>query len=155
MIKLVKVKQEFYNLCNKYGVDNELLYNESGRPCVLLVKLKYKGDLRDFVVPIRSNISPKVPKSDYFALPPNANTKPNHRHGVHYVKIFPIDRKYVDSYLTAGDVKYSVILNILNSHEKDIVESCQKYLSQCESGKVCFVTPDIDGIIKMLDMMNT
>lgn len=32
MIKLVKVKQEFYELSKKYGVDKELLFNECGRP---------------------------------------------------------------------------------------------------------------------------
>lgn len=47
MISLVKVKSSFYQLCKQYGVDNELLFNENGRPCVLLVKLRYKNRLQD------------------------------------------------------------------------------------------------------------
>ena len=151
MIKLVKVKQEFYELSKKYGVDKELLFNECGRPCVLLLKLKYRGMFRDFVVPMRSNISPKVPDSDYFPLPPNRKTKPRFRHGVHYVKIFPIDRKYIDLYLTDGDIFYSIIVNILNNNEHSIIRSCQEYLYQCENGHAYFMTPDIDGILGMID----
>ena len=151
MIKLVKVRQEFYDLCKKHGVDKELLFNECGRPCVLLIKLKYRDAFMDFVVPMRSNISPKVPEGDYFPLPPNSKTKPRCRHGVHYIKIFPVDRQYVDSYLTEGNTSYSIILNILNNNEKDIVRSCQEYLHQCEDGDAYFMTPDIDGILKMID----
>lgn len=75
MIKLVKVKQSFYDLCNENNVADELLFNECGRPCVLIVKLKYKGQLRDFVVPLRSNISKSTPRSQYFSLPPNPSLK--------------------------------------------------------------------------------
>ena len=40
MIRLVKVKQEFYSLCQEHNVDEELLFNEAGRPCVLLIRVK-------------------------------------------------------------------------------------------------------------------
>lgn len=39
MIRLVKVKQEFYSLCQEHNVDEELLFNEAGRPCVLLIRM--------------------------------------------------------------------------------------------------------------------
>lgn len=55
-MQLVKVGEQFYQECKKHGTDKELLFNKSGRPCVLILKLKYKGHNRKFVVPFRSNI---------------------------------------------------------------------------------------------------
>ncbi len=52
-----------------------MLFNKSGRPCVLIVKLKYKGEKHQFVVPLRSNIPANVPKDQYFSLPRNSTTK--------------------------------------------------------------------------------
>ena len=51
-MRLVKVKQSFYNLIKKNHVDVEILFNECGRPCVLIMDLEYKGLLRKFVVPL-------------------------------------------------------------------------------------------------------
>lgn len=90
-MQLVKVGEQFYQECKKHGTDKELLFNKSGRPCVLIVKLKYKGQNHKFVVPLRSNISANTPRNQYFALPPNSATKSGNRHGVHYIKLFPID----------------------------------------------------------------
>ena len=42
MIRLVKVKQEFYSLCQEHNVDEELLFNEAGRPCVLLIRMNFE-----------------------------------------------------------------------------------------------------------------
>lgn len=67
MIRLVKVKQEFYSLCQEHNVDEELLFNEAGRPCVLLIRMNYKNNMHDFVVPLRSNISARTPHNQYFA----------------------------------------------------------------------------------------
>lgn len=149
-MRLVKVKKSFYQLCQNHGVDNELLFNERGRPCVLLLKLHYKNNRYDFVAPLRSNISPKTPRKHYFSLPPNPNTKPYHKHGVHYTKLFPIDKKYIESYNVNGDAYYKNILCILSKNESTIVKSCQDYLKSFEGGNKCYVTPDIDGILTLL-----
>ena len=37
------------------------------------------------------------------------------------------------------------------NNESNIIQSCQTYLKQCESGNKHFMTPDIDGIIDMLN----
>ena len=148
---LVKVKQEFYNLCVKHNVAEELLFNEDGRPCVLIVQLKYKGRKRDFVVPIRSNISKYTPREQYFSLPPNPKTKPGNKHGIHYIKLFPIERKYIDTYLTDNNKYYDTILKILKRKEKEIIRSCQEYLDICADGKRHSMTPDLDSIIEVLE----
>lgn len=71
--------------------DRELMLKHN-RPCIVVVRLRFRGKRRDFAVPLRSNIAPNVPKDQYFALPPRPTTRPNCRHGIHYIKMFPITR---------------------------------------------------------------
>lgn len=149
-MKLVKISDAFFKECKKHHVHKELLYNEDGRPSVLIVKLKYKDKYHKFVVPLRSNISPTTPKKQYMSLPPNSKTKPHHSHGIHYIKLFPITDKYVQSYLISDPFDI-MIKQIIDDNEKDIIRACQDYLTQCENGNKHFMTPDIDGIIEMLE----
>lgn len=148
-MRLVKISNEFFKECKKNNVDNELLFNEDGRPSVLIMKLKYKGQKHKFVVPLRSNISPKTPKNQYFSLPPNSKTKPSHSHGIHYIKLFPIKDKYVQTYLISNTYD-KLVKKKIDEKESEIIKSCQEYLEQCEKGKKHYMTPDIDGIIDML-----
>lgn len=135
--------------CRKRNTESELLYNENGRPSVLLVRLKYKENYHKFVVPLRSNISKKTPKYQYFPLPPNKNTKTGNSHGVHYIKLFPIKNIYVENYIISEQFDL-MIKSILDKNEKTIINACQKYLNQCEAGYKHFMTPDIDGILNWL-----
>ena len=57
-MKLVSINT---NLLEKYKGDQEVL-TKSGRPYVLVIRLKYKGQKYDFAVPIRSNIPAASPK---------------------------------------------------------------------------------------------
>ena len=149
-MQLVKVKPEFFNECKKRDIDKEILYNEAGRPGVLLVKMKYRGKNRSFVVPIRSNISSKTPKNQYLSLPPNSNTRKGCAHGVHYIKMFPIASKYIDNYLIDKSTYMLQVKAIVDRKEEEIVRTCQEYLSRCEEGKKHTMTPDIDGILEWL-----
>ncbi|MEG2338716.1 MAG: hypothetical protein RSB66_06505 [Clostridium sp.] len=150
-MKLVKVSNEFYKKCIKYKTTEELMLNDQGRPCVLIIKLKYKGQKRDFTIPLRSNIGVSTPKWQYFSLPPNKATKAGNKHGVHYIKIFPVTKHYIDKYNIDGDEFLQMIHKKIMRHEKDIINSCQQYLFDCEEGKKHIMTPNIDGIIKWLD----
>ena len=94
---------------------------------------------------------PKRQKNQYFSLPPNPKTKPRHSHGIHYIKLFPIDDRYVQSYLISESFDI-LVKKIIDDNESGIIQSCQEYLKQWESGNKHFMTPDIDGII---DMLNT
>lgn len=153
-MKLVKISNDFFKECRKNNVHNELLFNEDGRPSVLIVKLKYKEQYHKFVVPLRSNISPKTPKNQYFPLPPNSKTKPYHSHGIHYIKLFPIEDKYIQSYAISEPFDILVKKKI-DDNEFEIVQSCQEYLEKCENGSKHFMTPNIDGILNMLNMNQT
>lgn len=148
-MRLVKISNKFFDECKKNNVHKELMFNEDGHPSVLIAKLKYKGEYHKFVIPLRSNISPKTPKEQYFSLPPNRKTKPHHSHGIHYIKLFPIHDKYVQSYLI--NERFDLLVKeIIDNNETEIIKACQKYLAQCEIGNKHFMTPDIDGIINML-----
>ena len=139
-MKLVKISNKFFNDCKKNNIHKELMFNEDGRPSVLIVRLKYKGNFHKFVVPLRSNISPTTPKNQYMSLPPNSKTK-------------PITDKYVQSYLISDPFDL-MVKNIIDNNESEIIQACQDYLFECENGNKHFMTPDIDGIIKMLDMLD-
>lgn len=149
-MQLVKVGDQFYQECKKRGTDQEMLFNKSGRPCVLIMKLKYKGKNHQFVVPLRSNISSNVPKNQYFSLPPNSTTKTGNRHGVHYIKLFPIDSKYIQRYRIENNAYMQGIKSMLDKNEKNIIAACQNYLYEYEHGRKDSNTPDIDGILSWL-----
>ena len=149
-MQLVTVEKGFFAQCKKFGTDRELLYDKQGRPCVLIVDLVYKGQKHTFVVPIRSHIAKNVPTSQYFPLPPNAFTQPGKRHGVHYIKLFPMDRKYVHPYKISKSAYLVMVKSILDKNESKIVNACQNYLSEYEKGQGSFMTPDIDGILAWL-----
>jgi len=82
------------SLFDKYKNDPEIL-TKSKRPYVLVIHLKYKEKNYDFAVPIRSNIPAAAPKNQYFALPPRPTTRPKNRHGLHYIKMFPVTKQYL------------------------------------------------------------
>ena len=149
-MNLVKVSNQFFLDCKEHGTDRELMFNKDGRPCILIMKLKYKGANHKFAVPLRSNIAANVPKRQYFALPPNSATKSGNRHGVHYIKIFPIDNKYLQKYRIKNNTYLLQIKSILDKNEKEIINECQEYLAKYEQGLGNFMTPDIDGILLWL-----
>lgn len=149
-MKLVKVKREFYDLCILNKTDSELLYNEQGRPCVLIIHLVYQQNIHKFVIPLRSNISSKTPRWQYFSLPPNSDTRPGNSHGIHYIKLFPIKDEYIESYEIENNRYMCMIKKIIDKNEREIVDACQTYLSNCENGCKHYMTPDIDGILSWL-----
>lgn len=149
-MQLVKVKQEFYAKCIEQECAKELMFNELGSPCVLLVHLKYKNTIQKFVIPLRSNISGKTPRWQYFSLPPNSDTKSGNSHGIHYIKLFPIKDEYIDTYLIDKDSYKQMVKNIIDKHEAEIIKACQSYLEQIETGSKHPMTPDIDGILSWL-----
>lgn len=153
-MKLVKVKGRFFELCKENGVEEQLLKTKQGRPGVLIVKLYYKNKERNFVVPLRSNIPGKADDWEFKKLPPNKDTKPGFHHGVHYIKMFPITKEYIDKYNIDNDRYLLTIDTILNKNTKEIVTSCQKYLTEYEQGIKHKFSTDIDGILKMLDGLN-
>lgn len=64
--------QDFFDLVDD---DRELMLKHD-RPCIVVVRLRFRGKRRDFAVPLRSNIAPNVPKDQYFAFHPAPRRAP-------------------------------------------------------------------------------
>ena len=60
-MKIVSISQDFFDLVEG---DRELMLKHN-RPCIVVVRLRFRGKRRDFAVPLRSNIAPNVPKDQY------------------------------------------------------------------------------------------
>lgn len=120
--------QDFFDLVEG---DRELMLKHN-RPCIVVVRLLFRGKRRDFAVPLRSNIAPNVPKDQYFALPPRPTTRPGCRHGIHYIKMFPITKAYQRRFRIEGSTYYETLQRIIDGNTKRIVSECQAYLDRYE-----------------------
>ena len=139
-MKIVSISQDFFDLVEG---DRELMLKHN-RPCIVVVRLRFRGKRGDFAVPLRSNIAPNVPKDQYFALPPRPTTRPGCRHGIHYIKMFPITKAYQRRFRTEGSAYYETLQRIIDGNTKRIVSECQAYLDRYErEGRPCFAV-DID-----------
>lgn len=136
-------------LFDKYNNDPEVL-TKSKRPYVLVIRLKYKEKNYDFAVPIRSNIPASAPKKQYFALPPRPATRPKNRHGLHYIKMFPVTKQYLRRYRTEGNPFATLIQTIIDKNIKTIVNDCQAYLDTYAQGVHPQFSTDIDYLILQL-----
>ena len=133
-----------------YTKDKEMM-QKAGRPCVIIAKLKYKGRKRDFAIPIRSNISPSAPKNEYHALPTRYTTKDTYRHGIHYIKMFPVKRGMYDIYHTEGNMFASIIKSYIEKDKKSIIQEAQDYLIRYENGDKPQFSTDLDMLIDICE----
>jgi len=145
-MKIVSIKESLLNEYRK--IDQEMLAKR-GRPCLLVIRLKYKGKNRMFAVPFRSNIAGNVPKDQYFPLPPRSTTKDGNRHGIHYIKMFPVEKRFLERY-RLDTPSSSLCASILEKNKKSIIEECQKYLNSYENGNHPLYATSIDAMIVKL-----
>lgn len=145
-MKLVTIRTDLLAL---YEQDKEVL-KKSGRPYVIVLRLKYKEQNYDFAVPIRSNIPAATPKHQYFALPPRPSTRPGNRHGLHYTKMFPITKEYQVRYRTEGNHFSMLIQEIIDKNTRKIVDECQQYLDRYAAGERPLFSTDIDFLLSVL-----
>lgn len=127
--------------------DSELLdnYNEK-RPHILAVTLSYKGEEHLFAIPFRSNISPNAPKWQYYGLPPNRTTKSKHRHGLQFLKMYPVPLEDVTDFDMKSDSYFQMLEMYIEGHEEDIIREAQAYLDGHTNPKHP-MAPDIDKIL--------
>ncbi len=145
-MKLVTVDEE---LLRAFAVDEQVLY-KSTRPCVLLMELLYKGEQQIFAVPLRSNIPHSASKDQFFALPPRKTTRKGNRHGIHYIKMIPVERKYTHK-CRAFEKRFSYqVKSIIDKNEERIVSECQAYLTAYENGLRPNYCTDIDLLLERL-----
>lgn len=146
LLKLVTIKK---SLLDSYSADKEIL-QKTERPCVLVICLLYKGQMYDFAVPLRSNISAGAPQGTFFSLPTRKTTKDGNRHGLHYIKMFPVAKPYLVRYRTEGNEFSSMIQRKLDANCKQIVTECQHYLDEYAKGNRPRYSTDIDFLLDKL-----
>lgn len=149
-MQIVKIKPE---LIRKFGQDPQMLQKEN-RPCVLVLRLHYKDAVYNFAVPVRSNIPAASPKNEYFPLPTRYTTKDHNRHGLHYIKMFPIDKQYYDKYRTENNMAAALMKATIDNNTSQIVEDCQNYLNRyCDGYRPVYAT-DLDLLLSLLYPQN-
>lgn len=73
-MRLVKISNEFFDKCRENNVHKELMFNEDGRPSVLIVKLKYKEQYHKFCcTPSFKYITQNAKKSIFFIAAKSQN----------------------------------------------------------------------------------
>ena len=149
-IKIVTINDKFFDLFNDGSYDELLLIRKDmhRRPCLIIVEINFKNKKYDFALPFRSNIHPSTPKDTFYNLPPRKTTKPEHYHGIHYAKAFPIDKKYFENYAYGGDFLEELILEIVEKNIKSIIEEFKNYLIKYENGEKVLYCVNIEKIIE-------
>ena len=105
---------------------------KSGWPCALLLHLRFRGKRYDFAAPFRPNIPPNTPTNQFFLLLPRPATKPKHHHGIHYLKMFPINRQNRRRFRTKSNHYCEVLQQYVDDHAPAIVARAQRYLDSYE-----------------------
>ena len=146
-MKLVSINSDLLSI---FSADPEVL-QKNNRPYVLVLRLKYRGRNQDFAIPIRSNIPAASPKNQYFALPPRPTTRPKNRHGLHYIKMFPIRKEYLLRYRVEGNPFALLIQEIIDKNSKEIVSACQEYINRYSAGEHPAFSTDIDFLLQQLN----
>ena len=139
-------------LVNLFSEDTEMLSNNR-RPCALIIRLKYKQRNYQFAVPLRSNINGSAPKNLYFPLPTRSTTRSGNRHGLHYIKMFPVKDDYIYRFRIEGNEFATMIKSILDRNENQIIKECQQYLWEYENGNKPLYSTDIDKLISLLETL--
>jgi hypothetical protein len=138
ILKIVSVKDDFFIENDLRNIESELIPNiENGhnRPYVIVIKLNFKGNEQDFAIPFRSNIAGYRDKSEYFALPPRKETKPRNIHGLHFIKMFPINKDYFIRYNYPTDnASATLTKNFIEKNFTKLIDEAQNYIDKYEEG---------------------
>lgn len=144
-IRICSIKQTFYDM---FDDSIELEKNEK-RPCLIILKLKYKDKKYDFAIPFRSNINGKASRKEFYPLPPRKTTHKHRRHGLHYIKMFPIKKEYINSYYK-NNTENQADINKITKNIKTIIKEAQTYLTNYANGARYNYCVNIDRMIDIL-----
>lgn len=151
-MKLVTIKQEFLDI---FDFPTEIMHKDNNgkdRPFLIILALKYKGKKRTFALPFRSNIQVnKNTKGTYFPLPRRSTTKNKRAHGLHYIKMFPINKQYYNKFVVADNKYNKILMEHIDKNLFKIVQGAQQYLTDYENGIRYNFCTDIDRMIHTLE----
>ena len=119
---------------------------------MLLLRMRYRGKGLTFAVPLRSNVSPMTPTELFYPLPPGPRTRPTMRHGLHFVKMFPVSKECYQAFRLKPNEYYAGLVRYLDKHYKDIVGRSQEYLDAYARGERPRYAVDIDRMLERLGL---
>jgi hypothetical protein len=151
-LKFASISNSFFELC---VFDQELMNNTNRRPYLIILKLRFRGQKQDFAIPFRSNISSNTPGDQYHALPPRPSTNDFRKHGLHFAKMFPIKKQYLERFRTDGDTYYEMLHAIIERDLSTIIQEAQEYLRRYEEGIVVNYSTNIQGIFSAIHGITT
>lgn len=148
--KLVGISEDYF----KYFDDSELLSstdtNGNRRPFVIIMRLKYRGEKRNFAIPLRSNIPSYYNSKEYVSLPPRDKTKSNYVHGLHIIKMFPVTKKFFLKYHVSS-IQDKLIQAVIDKNFDEVFEKAKSYLNDLENDKPHKYGVDIDNMIRIIE----
>jgi len=150
-IRLVSIKEDFFNI---FDFPTEIMTKEFGgddRPFLVILRLKYKDETQSFALPFRSNI--QVNKNTiglYYPLPRRKTTKPNHVHGLHYIKMFPINIQYCNKFVLSESNYNKILVEYIEKNISKIVKESQEYLVKYEHGERPLFCTDIEKMVNAI-----
>ena len=148
-MKFITISQRYFDIC---GDDPEILFRKNRRPHLLVLSLKYKGQVSHFAVPLSALIFLRLhPKTSIFLC------RQGHRHvlgiitGCTTLRCFPLQESIRKNFWVGKDAAYILYQNIINKHEKEIVAECQKYLDAYANGLRLKYSVNIDQVFERLN----
>jgi hypothetical protein len=151
-MRLVALKNDYSSI---FDFPTEIMSKDkdgNDRPFLIVVSLKYKDKRQNFGLPFRSNIQVnKNTIGTYFPLPNRPTTKPGHAHGLHYIKIFPINARYYQKYTMKESTYNTMLMEYIENNISKIVEEAQNYLVTYEQGERPNFCTDIDKMIEAIN----
>lgn len=149
-MRLVTIKANFFNI---FDFPTEMVHKDNGndRPFLLILSLNYRGNKQSFAIPFRSNIqSNSGTRGTYFPLPTRHSTKIHHAHGLHYIKMFPIEMEYCNKYVIPNKPYDQMLVTFVKKNLKKIIKGAQAYLTDYENGTRHAYGTDIDQLLTAL-----
>lgn len=148
-MKFSSINDGFFALCS---FDTELLDNAhiGKRPYIIVLRLKYYNIRPYFALPFRSNISATTPRNQFFPLPPRKATKDKRHHGLHYIKMFPVKKEYLEKFNVDKDPYYAMIKGFIAKNGRRVIAEAQQYIDNYMSGTRCPYCTNIDAIFSTL-----
>lgn len=129
--------------------ENIELEKNDKRPCLIIIKLKYRGVNCKFAIPFRSNINGNASKKEYYPLPPRKTTRKGKKHGLHYIKMFPIKDEYINKYYAENAENENDIIKI-EKNIKEVIDEAKQYLQNYENGTRYNFCTNIDVIFNKI-----
>ena len=152
--KYIALTKQLYDLFD----DKEMLRSSTvhERANLLLLKVRFRGNMYDVALPWRSNLKPAtVPTNSYYKLPPTTKTTAYHVACLDFNKlcILPNKKKNKNCYYRkyiVDDIKDAQTIMYIERNKKAIITKVQNYLNKYDTISDDIYHVDLDNCFNKL-----